>query len=171
MEKSESYSFDIKTSGIYFTLHCADGRIKNISLNFGISDKAANVPVRFQNAAESLIESLVNSVEHNLSIYDFDSFSTNEMKIYTALMQVPAGKVISYGQLAFLAGIPRGARYAGNLMAKNRFPILIPCHRVIKSDLTPGKFSAVNGIDMKVHLLKIEGIALKNGKIDPSFLF
>lgn len=170
MEKLKSYSFDIKTSGIYFTLNCSDEKIKSITLNYGIAEKSDAVPVKFEKAAEKLIASLNYSTEHNLSDYDFNSFSTNEMKIYSALMGIPAGKVISYGNLSQIAGIPRGGRYAGNLMARNRFPILIPCHRVIKSDLTPGKFSAANGVDMKIQLLKIEGIALKNGKIDPSFL-
>ncbi len=171
MEKLQSYSFDIKSSGIFFTLNCSEDKIKSITLYYGITEKPEAVPFKFQHAAEKLIGSLYHPNEHNLSDYDFDSFSTNEMKIYSALMGIPAGKVISYGNLAHIAGIPRGGRYAGNLMAKNRFPILIPCHRVIKSDLTPGKFSAGDGVDMKVHLLGIEGIALINGKIDPSFLF
>ncbi len=171
MEKLQSYSFDIKSSGIYFTLNCSDDKIKCITLNYGIAEKSVDVPVKFQHAAERLISSLYHYTGHNLSDYDFDSFSTNEMKIYSALMGIPAGKVISYGNLAHIAGMPRGGRYAGNLMAKNRFPILIPCHRVIKSDLTPGNFSAGNGINMKILLLKMEGIVLENGKIDASYLF
>ena len=171
MEKLQSYSFNIKTSGIYFALNCSDDKIKSINLNYGIAEKSGVVPLKFQNAADRLIESLYHPVEHILSDYDFDSFSTNEIKIYSALMRVPPGKVISYGHLARIAGIPRGARYAGNLMAKNRFPILIPCHRVIKSDLMPGNFSAGNGIGLKTLLLETEGVVLKNGKIDASFLY
>ena len=169
MEKLQSYSFDIKNSGIYFTLNCSDDKIKSINLNFGIAEKADTVPLKFQNAAERLIGSLFHPAEHNLSDYDFDMFSTNEIKIYSALMRVPAGKVITYGNLAQIAGIPRGSRYAGNLMSKNRFPVLIPCHRVIKSDMTPGNFSA--GSNMKTLLLGIEKIVLTNGKIDASSLF
>ncbi len=171
MEKFQSYSFNINSTGIFFTFNCSDERIKSITLNCGIAEKPDAVPVKFEIAADKLIASLYYSTEHNLSDYDFDSFSTNEMKIYSVLMGIPAGKVISYGHLASLAGIPRGGRYAGNLMAKNRFPILFPCHRVIKSDLTPGNFSAGNGIGLKTLLLETEGIHLNNGKIDASFLF
>lgn len=169
MEKLQTYSFDIKTSGIYFTLNCSEDKIKSIDLNYGVAENSASIPLKFQNAAERLIASLFHTAEHNLSDYDFDTFSTNEIKIYSALMRVPAGKVITYGNLADIAGIPRGGRYAGNLMSKNRFPILIPCHRVIKSDMTPGNFSA--GCKMKILLLGIEKIVVTNGKIDASFLF
>jgi len=62
--------------------------------------------------------------------------------------------VISYGELAMLAGIPRGGRFVGNTMAKNRFPVIIPCHRVIKSDGTPGTYTS--GPERKIFLLNHE---------------
>lgn len=57
-----------------------------------------------------------------------------------ALMVVPAGSTISYGALASLAGYPRAARAVGTLMATNVVPIVIPCHRVIRSDGSLGRY-------------------------------
>jgi O-6-methylguanine DNA methyltransferase len=64
------------------------------------------------------------------------------------------GTTVSYGELASMSGIPGGARFIGNCMAKNRFPVLIPCHRVIKSDGSIGNFSG--GVEVKEFLLDHE---------------
>ena len=61
MEKLQSYSFDIKTSGIYFTLNCSDDKIKSINLNFGVAENSESIPLKFQNASERLIASLFHA--------------------------------------------------------------------------------------------------------------
>ena len=71
-------------------------------------------------------------------------------------MNIPAGKTISYGQLAERAGHPKAARAVGNIMARNRIPILIPCHRVISSNGSLGGYSAAGGTAMKKLLLNHE---------------
>ena len=76
---------------------------------------------------------------------------------------VPAGKVISYKNLAILIGNPRASRAVGNAMNKNPFAPQIPCHRVVKSDGNIGGFSA--SIYLKIELLEKEGIKVKNNKI------
>jgi len=76
---------------------------------------------------------------------------------------VPAGKVISYKNLAILIGNPRASRAVGNAMNKNPFAPQIPCHRVVKSDGNIGGFSA--SINLKIKLLEKEGIKVKNNKI------
>jgi methylated-DNA-[protein]-cysteine S-methyltransferase len=66
------------------------------------------------------------------------------------------GKTISYGDLAARAGSPGAARAVGSVMASNRFPIVIPCHRVIAAAGKLGGFSAPCGIDLKARLLALE---------------
>ena len=70
--------------------------------------------------------------------------------------QIRWGQTQTYGQLAAQAGSPRAARAAGTVMAKNRFPIIIPCHRVIASNYRMGGFSAPGGVRMKQRLLELE---------------
>ncbi|MBN2157987.1 MAG: MGMT family protein [Spirochaetes bacterium] len=87
-------------------------------------------------------------------VLDLAPFTLKEIAIYRALMAIPFGRTVSYSSLAEQAGIPGGARFAGNTMAKNIFPILIPCHRVIRSDGTIGNYSS--GTDIKEYLLSHE---------------
>lgn len=88
---------------------------------------------------------------------DFGPASEFRQKIWKVLSEIPYGKTLSYGQVAELAGSPRGSRACGNAVGANPFLIVIPCHRVIKGDGTIGGFSA--GIDKKKILLEIEGIS------------
>ncbi|MFC1670095.1 methylated-DNA--[protein]-cysteine S-methyltransferase [Spirochaetota bacterium] len=93
----------------------------------------------------------------NMNIsFDINSFTEKEIAVYIKLMGVPFGESVSYKVLSELMGIPGGARFAGNTMAKNKFPIFIPCHRVIKSNGDIGGYSA--GIENKKYLLGFEGL-------------
>jgi len=70
--------------------------------------------------------------------------------------KIPRGRVMTYGGLAASLGVPGGARAVGNVMAGNLFPLVIPCHRVIRSDGTLGGFGG--GLPMKRALLEMEGV-------------
>ncbi len=85
---------------------------------------------------------------------DLDGYTTIEKKVYQSLLSFKTGTTVSYGELAELSGIPGGARFVGNTMAKNRFPIIIPCHRVIKGDGSIGMYTS--GAEMKKFLLDRE---------------
>jgi O-6-methylguanine DNA methyltransferase len=85
---------------------------------------------------------------------DSSAFTANECAVYTELINVSFGSTISYGALAGRSGFPGGGRFIGNSMAKNRVPIVIPCHRVIRSDGSIGNYSG--GIHIKKHLLELE---------------
>jgi AraC family transcriptional regulator of adaptative response/methylated-DNA-[protein]-cysteine methyltransferase len=63
-----------------------------------------------------------------------------QIKVWEALLRVPAGTVISYGDLAGLVGNPRAHRAAGTAMAQNRIAVLIPCHRVIRESGDTGQY-------------------------------
>ena len=60
--------------------------------------------------------------------------------VYEALLSVPPGETVSYGELAEMAGYPRAARAVGNVMATNPIPVVVPCHRVIRADGSLGKY-------------------------------
>jgi methylated-DNA-[protein]-cysteine S-methyltransferase len=60
--------------------------------------------------------------------------------VYAALLSVPPAVTVSYGALAEMAGYPRAARAVGTAMATNPIPVVIPCHRVIRSDGSLGNY-------------------------------
>ena len=84
-------------------------------------------------------------------------------KVYRQLLRVPEGKVTTYGDLAKAVGLKSGQRAIGTIMKKNPFPVIVPCHRVIKSDGKIGGY--VYGERVKSHMLLKEGIKIKDGKI------
>jgi len=79
-------------------------------------------------------------------------------KVYEVVSKIPRGKVLSYKEVAKLAGRPRAQRAVGNILNKNQDPE-IPCHRVIKSDGSIGGYN--KGIKRKIALLKREGALAK----------
>ncbi len=96
-----------------------------------------------------------NEVLPDFSGLDLTDF---QRKVLLECWRIPRGRVSSYGELAVRAGCPGGARAAGGVMAANPLPLLIPCHRVVRSDGRLGDFGG--GIEMKRTLLLREGIAL-----------
>jgi len=87
-------------------------------------------------------------------LLDMSEYTDKEIEIYSNLLNVKPGKTISYSELSSISGITGGARFAGNCMAQNRFPIIVPCHRVIKKDGSMGNYTG--GVDIKEFLLKHE---------------
>jgi methylated-DNA-[protein]-cysteine S-methyltransferase len=75
-----------------------------------------------------------------------------------ALRAVPRGEVVTYGELAALAGAPGAARAAGSFCARNRLGLFVPCHRVVGASGL-GSYGSL-GIDYKRRLLELEGAPL-----------
>lgn len=71
--------------------------------------------------------------------------------------EVPQGMVVSYGELARLGGRPGAARAVGRAMASNRWPLILPCHRVLGARGALTGFSNPAGLAMKEFLLRLEG--------------
>ncbi|PKL39105.1 MAG: hypothetical protein CVV44_09570 [Spirochaetae bacterium HGW-Spirochaetae-1] len=86
---------------------------------------------------------------------DLSFVSEGERSVYQRLLEVPCGYTVTYGELAMVSGYPGGARFVGNAMAKNPFPLFIPCHRVIRAGGDPGEFTS--GRERKLFLLHMEG--------------
>jgi methylated-DNA-[protein]-cysteine S-methyltransferase len=74
------------------------------------------------------------------------------------LRGVPRGEVVSYGELAALAGRPGAQRAAGTFCARNRLPLFVPCHRVVGAD-GPGSYGEL-GLGYKRRLLALEGVTI-----------
>ena len=80
-----------------------------------------------------------------------------QKRVVAACRVIPWGETLTYGQLAEIAGSPRASRAVGTVMARNRYPLIVPCHRVC-SNSGIGGFSAPRGIDLKRRLLANEGV-------------
>lgn len=87
---------------------------------------------------------------------DLSSVPQFHQKVYKELQKIPAGSITTYGDLAGLAGSPLASRAVGQAMAKNPFPLIIPCHRVLSAQGKLGGFSSFGGPETKVQLLEIE---------------
>jgi methylated-DNA-[protein]-cysteine S-methyltransferase len=153
-----------------------------VGLTFGnaSADKAAAALVRVSNARltsddlqsvddlsakSSLVGRLVDDLQRyaagepvdfsNVAIR-LDHLTPFGRRIVAACRRIPFGQTRSYGELAALCGSPGAARAVGQVMAKNRYPLIVPCHRVLASDGKLGGFSAPDGLRMKKRLLALE---------------
>ena len=80
--------------------------------------------------------------------------TTLQKKIWKELLKIPYGSTKSYGEIAHK--IKTSPRYVGNVCGQNKHVLIVPCHRVVRSDGSLGGFSSIGGIKMKKRLLKLE---------------
>ncbi len=85
---------------------------------------------------------------------DMAGLTQLQQLVLRATTDIPYGSVRSYKQIADAIHRPRAYRFVGSTLAKNPFPILIPCHRVIRSDSSLGQFGG--GTDLKRELIEME---------------
>ena len=87
---------------------------------------------------------------------DADALTPFARRVMQACRKIPYGHSITYGGLARRAGSPGAARAVGSVMAKNRFPLIVPCHRGVAAGGRLGGFSAAGGRSLKRRLLQLE---------------
>ncbi|MFX0046926.1 MAG: methylated-DNA--[protein]-cysteine S-methyltransferase [Candidatus Hermodarchaeota archaeon] len=110
------------------------------------------------------------TINFNLQLIDLDECYEIQKRILLAEYNIPRGWVSTYKRIADKIGIPKGARVVGNALAKNPFPIIIPCHRAIKSNGELGGFQG--GLEMKQVLLEMEKIKFSTrGKVITNKIF
>jgi methylated-DNA-[protein]-cysteine S-methyltransferase len=88
---------------------------------------------------------------------DLTSIPEFFQRVYAVVRRIPPGQTLSYGKVAARCGDPAAARTVGQAMARNPFPIIVPCHRVLAAHGKHGGFSAHGGVSTKLQLLAIEG--------------
>lgn len=87
---------------------------------------------------------------------DLARLSLFQRRVIENCRRIPYGKTVTYAELAAMAGSPRASRAVGNCMAGNQVPIVVPCHRVVRSDGQLGNYSAPGGPAAKNRLLQME---------------
>ena len=94
-----------------------------------------------------------------------DGFSTFGRSVLTTCRKIKPGRTITYGALAKKIGRPAASRAVGSTLAKNPLPLIIPCHRVLRTDGGLGGFSAPGGIVLKEKMLELERQGLSSAKM------
>lgn len=89
------------------------------------------------------------------ALLDFSAMTELQRRVLEATVAISFGRTRSYSDIAGDIGNPRAARFVGNTMARNPFPIVIPCHRVVRADGSPGRFGG--GTELKRRMLALEG--------------
>jgi methylated-DNA-[protein]-cysteine S-methyltransferase len=97
-------------------------------------------------------------VTFDLRVLDIGLCSSFQEKVLRAEHAIPRGSVSTYARVARHVGAPQAARAVGRALATNPFPIVIPCHRAVRSDGSLGGYRG--GIPMKRALLEMEGVRI-----------
>lgn len=102
-------------------------------------------------------------VEFDLSLLAWEQCGEFQRNVLLAEFGIPRGWVSTYARIAAHLRSPRAARAAGTALARNPFPIVIPCHRAVRSDGSLGGYRG--GLAMKRALLDMEGVAFESEKV------
>ncbi len=114
--------------------------------NKGISTNLNNLKIK--------INSFFNKKNKRIKFNFLIEGSTVQKKVWHELTKIRIGKTKSYGEIA--KKFKLSPRHVGKICAQNKIPLVIPCHRVIRSDGTMGGFSAYGGVNLKKKLLNFE---------------
>lgn len=93
-------------------------------------------------------------VDFDLSALDFGVCTEYQRRVLDVVSSIPRGSTLTYSEVAGRAG--GSPRSAAGALSRNPFPLVIPCHRVIRSDGTPGGYQG--GVKLKKRLLEMEGV-------------
>jgi methylated-DNA-[protein]-cysteine S-methyltransferase len=104
------------------------------------------------------------TVDFTLDYLLFERCSEFQKKVLITEYKIPRGKISTYGTIARILRNPHSARAVGRALATNPFPIVIPCHRALKSNGELGGYQG--GVMMKRALLEFEGVKFSStGKV------
>ena len=168
-------SFESEFGTIRLVWNGASGRIMRVLFP---GQRVPDIePVRAEDVPERVSELMSNlgrflrgaEVEFDPGMLDLESCSPFKRRVLLLERTIPRGCVTTYGALARELGTKGGARAVGGALASNPLPLIIPCHRVVRSDGSIGGFQG--GGVMKEKLLVMEGVKfLRKGIVDPRFI-
>ena len=168
MKINEKEQYRIKTRSGYFELEASSKGLCGVRLLSHsprkVTSKKKVSPVLKK--AERLLTDYFDgkAVSFEALPIDYSSFTRLEKKVLRELLRIPRGSVRTYGGLAKKVGTPRASRFVGSVMRKNRMPLVLPCHRVVRSDGVLGQYS-LGGSGWKKKLLKLEGVVLAGRRL------
>jgi len=123
--------------------------------------KARVPPPRIAGIIRKVQKHLRGDVQDFLDIVvDLDGAGLFARQVYEAVRNIPAGRTMTYGELATDMNRPTASRAVGQALGRNPIPLIIPCHRVLASGRKPGGFSAHGGVETKAKMLEIEGATI-----------
>jgi methylated-DNA-[protein]-cysteine S-methyltransferase len=120
-----------------------------------ISPRIVRSPARLEQVQRQLEEYFAGQRRGFEVPLDWSLIGPFGRRVLSATAAIPYGRVLSYGEVAGVAGSPRGSRAAGNALGANPIPIVIPCHRVLRSGGALGGYGG--GPERKRWLLELEG--------------
>ncbi|MGA1861694.1 MGMT family protein [Deferribacter thermophilus] len=127
------------------------GKIKKVKILFGDYDNYET-----EKLPADIVRYFKKYPFENIDVFCLvvtEKINSTFLKIYKNLLDVSYGKTITYGELAEKSGIKNGARVVGSAMAKNNYPLIIPCHRVVAKNGLGGFYY---GLDNKHKLIEWE---------------
>ncbi len=163
---AETWSKQIKTTAGTFYLEAGRNGLRRLEFpgRHMPPHAAAAVPApagvqKIFSGAEKLLRAYAaNSASPRKKIkVDWACLKGFDRKILEVLYRVPCGQTVSYAELARRSGHPKAARAVGSVMSRNRLPVFLPCHRVVRSDGTLGEYGP--GRHWKKRLLAAEALA------------
>ncbi len=123
-------------------------------------------PVRDDAAVAPVLTQIEEYLRGERTTFDVDVDLSRLTPFNRAVLEearrIPAGSVASYAEIARRIGKPRAYRAVGNALASNPAPVVVPCHRVVSTGGRMGGYTG--GLDIKLHLLALEGFATSTGK-------
>lgn len=111
-------------------------------------------PGRLSGPADEIVEYFCGQRRRFTLDVDLTGVTEFQARVLEAVGDVPFGDRVSYGELARRIDRPRASRAVGSALGKNPVPIVVPCHRVVRSDGTLGGYTA--GTGYKEQLLELE---------------
>ena len=146
LEKIEDIIFELKKIA-------EENNLKIFESNNSEEEKKAKILDLIKEVQEYYKGKKVNFFDYQLNLKSYTPF---QKKVLSTVSKVPYGILKSYQEIAVEAGFPRAFRAVGNMMRKNPLPLIIPCHRVIRSDGKLGGFSGGKGIALKKKMIDWE---------------
>ncbi len=166
------YSCEFSTSMGWASLAARDGILYGLTLGYKTAksaQRAINEQLGTIISAPDLwpeftsrVQKFLDGAEDDLLDIEIDDadYTPFQSRVVNKCRRIRWGETLAYGELAAQAGAPGAARAVGSVMAANRFPLVIPCHRVVRSNGALGGFSAATGTSFKQALLDSESFCL-----------